>query len=117
MGGYKTPCCAEADAVVFGESTEAPKFDGVEGFRPTEAGDGAVVADLAPVRAAAAGGLGRRAAGTDDDRVGREGGDRYTQTLDVFKQWAHVGCASLHWKTEVRMRSWRQGWGQIAYVP
>lgn len=95
-GGYKTPCCADRVAVVFGESTEVPKFEGVEGFRPTEAGEGAVVADLAPVRVAAAGGLGRRVAGTEDDRVVRDGGDRYTQTLDVVEQLAHVGRASLH---------------------
>lgn len=95
-GGYKTPCSADSVAAVFGESTEAPKFDGVEGFRPTEAGEGAVVADLGPVRVAAAGGLRRRVAGTEDDRGVREGGDRYTQTLDVVEQLAHVGRASLH---------------------
>lgn len=92
-GGYRAPCCAEGVAATFGESTEAPKIDGVEGFRPTEAGEGAVVADLA---VAAAGGLGRRVVGTEDDRVMRGGGDRYTQTLQVFEQFPHVGRASSH---------------------
>lgn len=95
-GGYKTPPCADGVAVVFGECTEAPKFDGVEGFRPTEAGEGAEVADLAPVRVVVAGGLRWRVPGTEDDRVLREGGDRYTQTLEVIEQLAHVGRASLH---------------------
>lgn len=119
-GGYKTACCADGVVGVSGEPTEAPKFDGVEGFRPTEAGEGAVVADLAPVRVIAAGGLRRRVAGTEEDRVVRDGGDRYTQTLDVFRQWAHVGRASLHWKTKVRMRRLRarmRGSGQAADVP
>lgn len=88
---------------MFGESRETPKFDGVEVCRPTEAGEGAVVADLAPVRVAAAGGLGRLVVGTEDARVVRVGGDRYTQTLDVVEQWAHEGRASLHWNMEVRM--------------
>lgn len=95
-GGYKTPSCADGVAVVFGEFTEAPKFDGVEGFRTTEAGEGAEVADLAPVRVVVAGGLRWRVAGTENDRVLREGGDRYTQTLEVIEQLAHVGRASLH---------------------
>lgn len=97
MGGYRTPFGADDAGVEYGEATDVPKYDGVEAFRPTEAGEGAVVADLAPpLNAAAAGGLGRRVVGTEDARCVREGGDRYTQTLEVAEQWAHLGRASSH---------------------
>lgn len=89
---------------MLGEATGAPECDEVEGMGPTDAGEGAVAADLAlPIRVVVAGELRRRVAGTEDDRVMREGGDRYTQTLDVFEQFAHVGRASLHWKMRIRM--------------
>lgn len=87
---------------MLGESSGAPKCDGVEVIGPTDAGEGAVVAGLgAPIRVAAAGELWRRVAGTEDDRVLREGGDRYTQILDVFEQLVHVGRASSHWQVEL----------------
>lgn len=81
---------------MFGDPSGLAKGDGVEIIGPTDAGEGAVVVDPPPIRVAAAGGLRRLVAGTEDDRVVRKGGDRYTQTLEVFEQLAHVGRSSLH---------------------